>query len=500
MTAAAVVWLLCGVSFEEFNSKKPNYMHYVRIILATALALFVLAGVQPAAAEKNKEFITALTGKFPPFSYYDNTGNLAGFDVDVSREIAGRINRKSRIIATEWDGILAGLLAEKYDAIIGSMSITPVREQSVDFSSPYYHSGAQLFVHRDNPDKIYSISECSGLRIAVVLGETYQHFLEEKFSGVEVVTLKSGAEIFAMLEQKRITGFVTDRLVGAWQIKEAGRPFVPVGEMLYRERIGIAVRKDTPDLLQQINTALVAMEDDGTMQRIHRRYFGLVKIDASALGRMKSSVIVAKMLKGFAVSLGIAFLSILLGFILALPCGLLLTFQRSGLKLVHFVARSFVDFIRGTPVLILLLFVWLGLGLPPFPAAILTLGVCAMAYMAEVIRSGLMSVDPGQDLAARALGLSPSDRFRFVIWPQAFRIAIPPLMNCVVALIKDTALVSIISIPELIREAQSIISVTFEPGRYYLIAGLMFFAVTFPLMKLSARLEKALKAKGFDHD
>ena len=87
-----------------------------------------------------------------------------------------------------------------------------------------------------------------------------------------------------------------------------------------------------------------------------------------------------------------------------------------------------------------------------------------------------------------------------MVWPQAFRIAIPPLMNCVVALLKDTALVSIISIPELIREAQSIISVTFEPGLYYLISGLMFFVVTFPLMKLSDRVERSIKAKGFSHD
>ncbi|MCI5139755.1 MAG: amino acid ABC transporter substrate-binding protein, partial [Candidatus Electrothrix sp. AR1] len=115
-------------------------MHHARIIITLTLAFLALAGPQFVAAEE--EFVTALTGKFPPFSYYDNQGNLAGFDVDVSREIAQRINRKSQIIATEWDGILAGLLAEKYDAIIGSMAITPVRQQSVDFSTPYYHSGA----------------------------------------------------------------------------------------------------------------------------------------------------------------------------------------------------------------------------------------------------------------------------------------------------------------------------------------------------------------------
>ena len=148
------------------------------MFVSVASVLFLNASLIYSADD---EFITALTGKFPPFSYYNENGQLAGFDADVSREIAKRINKKSRIIATEWDGILAGLLAEKYDAIIGSMAITEERKKRVNFSIPYYQSGAQLFIHRDNPDTVYSIDECQGKRIAAVLGETYQHFLEKNY-------------------------------------------------------------------------------------------------------------------------------------------------------------------------------------------------------------------------------------------------------------------------------------------------------------------------------
>ena len=447
-----------------------------------------------------KEFTTALTGKFPPFSYYDNKGKLAGFDVDVSRAIAKHIGRRSKIIATEWDGILAGLLAKKYDAIVGSMAITPARQKKVNFSIPYYNSGAQLFIHRDNPDKIYSINECAGKRIAVVLGETYQQFLEKNYPEIEVVTFKSSVEIFEMLEQHRIAGFVTDRLVGAWQIKKARRPFVPIGGMLYAEKIGIPVCKDRTRLLRQINQALLELRADGTLKKIHDKYFGLSSPVNEKSGKMTFSTKLVKLLKGFSVTLLIAFSSIIMGFLLAIPAGLLLVHKNGFWLVPSFIVRGFIDLIRGTPVLIQLLFVWLGLGLKPFPAAILTLGVCAMAYMAEAVRSGLISVDPGQNLAARALGLSALDRFRFIIWPQAFRIALPTLMNSVVALIKDTALVSVISIPELIREAQSIISVTFEPQKYYLIAALFFFMVTFPLMKIAGNMEKRIKSKGYNND
>lgn len=467
-------------------------------LIVTLLVLIGWHSLVTAATDQDQALVTALTGKFPPFSYYNEQGELTGYDVDSSREIARRLKRPSKIVTTEWDGILAGLLAGKYDAIIGSMAITPARQEKVSFSTPYYHSGAQLFVHRSNPDQIYSIEECSGLQIGVVLGETYQRYLEKNFPAIKVITFKSTIEIFEMLDQKRISGFVTDRLVGSWQIKNAKRPFVPVGQLLYEEKIGIPVRQNKQTLLRKINQALAAMRADGTLDRLYDHYFGLSR-HASQTAGMTKSVIATKLIRGFGITLVIAFLAIALGFLAAIPVGLLLTKQQRGWWLPNKLSRLFVDFIRGTPVLIQLLFIWLGLGLRPYPAAVLTLGLCTMAYMAEAIRSGLISVDPGQNLAARALGLPARDRFRFVIWPQAFRIAIPPLMNSVVALIKDTALVSVISIPELIREAQSIISVTFEPQKYYLIAAFMFFAVTFPLMKLAGKLEKLIQAKGYDH-
>lgn len=443
----------------------------------------------------------ALTGKYPPFSYYDDQGELAGFDVEVSREVARRLGRDLELLAIEWDGILTGLLAGKYDAIIGSMAITPEREQAVAFSTPYYQSGAQLFVHRDNPGQVYDIAECRGKRLAVVLGETYQRYLDERHPGVEVVTLKSSVEIFELLSAKRITGFVSDRLVGSWQIRNAGRPFVPVGPMLYAEDIAIPVRKEDGALLSAIDGALASMREDGTMSRLHERFFGLSAATEGVRGEgLAAAAVAARLGRGFAVTLGIAAAALLLGFVVAVPCGIVLNHATGGWRFLYWPVRTLVDFLRGTPVLIQLLFAWMGLGLSPLVASIGTLGLNAAAYMAEVIRSGLMSVDPGQIRAGRALTLTRFQVFRHVVWPQAFRVAIPALMNSVVALTKDTALVAVISVAEVIREAQAIISVTFEPSRYYFIVAVLFFLATFPLMKLSGALERRIKQKGYARD
>ncbi len=246
-----------------------------------------------------------------------------------------------------------------------------------------------------------------------------------------------------------------------------------------------------PNVLQDPNTIAAPVDTPGG------------QAPEPAAGRQDSGIApatVAKMLaKGFAYTMVIAVGSIGIGFLLSIPAGVILN---TGGGLVYFIVRSVVDFLRGTPVMVQLFFVFAFLwdsGIPVMPvtAAVLTLSINAMAYMAEVVRSGLMSVDPGQRLAGRALGLSRFQIFRKIVWPQAFRIAIPPLVNSVVALVKDTALVSIIGVAEVVQAAQTLQSITYNPSKYYFIVAVMFFCVTFPLMKLAAMLERRIRERGF---
>ncbi len=470
----------------------------IRRLLAVT-ALVVAIGASLAMADEPDTMRFAMSGRYPPFSFVGDTGEVVGFDVDVAEAIARELGKDVDIVTTEWDGILTGLLGGRYHAIIGSMSITPARARQVTFSEPYYHSGAQLFIHADRQDEIKGIKDCDGKRIAAVVGETYEHFLRENHPSVKVVTYDDTDIIFRELNSGRIDGFVSDRLVGAWQAKAAKMPFIPAGDMLYSERIAIPVRPQDTELLEQINLALERMHANGEMDRLFDKWFGL---DARSISRGMTAGGIAKLLgKGFAITLLVAGLSLIIGFAAAIPLGVILN---RGASVAGKIVRACVDFIRGTPVLIQLLFVYLGLPLIGLPmgsvsAAIVTLSINSAAYMSEVVRSGLMSVDPGQKLAGRAIGLSSGQVFGLVVWPQAFRIAMPPLMNSVVALIKDTALVSVIAVSELISSMRSIVSVTYNPV-WYLVAAGMFFAVTLPLMKMASRMEAKMKARGFGHD
>ncbi|MHB9024007.1 MAG: ABC transporter substrate-binding protein [Armatimonadota bacterium] len=216
----------------------------------------------------------AMSGLYPPFNYFDEQNHLVGFDVDVAREIAQRLNRTPNLITTAWDGILAGLVAHKFDVIIGSMAITEERKKTVNFSAPYYVSGAQLIVRNGSP--IAQLKDLRGKTVGVTVGETYAAYLQAHDPGIKRLSPYKGGvpNLLIELKNKRIDAFVSDRLVGLHAIKTAGSDAVLAGEFLYREEMGIAVARGDDDLLAEINDALAAMKADGTYARISSKWFG----------------------------------------------------------------------------------------------------------------------------------------------------------------------------------------------------------------------------------
>ena len=185
--------------------------------------------------------------------------------------------------------------------------------------------------------------------------------------------------------------------------------------------------------------------------------------------------------------------AVVIGFLLALGRG-------SGLRAV----RAFVFFynwlFRATPTLLQLIFVWYALPqlwpvfagswFTPFEAAFVTLSLNEAAYMSEIIRAGLLSVDPGQEVAARALGMTRRQILRRVIVPQAIRIIIPPTGNEFITLLKLTSLASVISLQELLTASQQLAAVKFQYPEAYLAALVYYLAIVSVLMVLQGRLEQ----------
>jgi polar amino acid transport system permease protein len=184
-------------------------------------------------------------------------------------------------------------------------------------------------------------------------------------------------------------------------------------------------------------------------------------------------------------------------FVLALIIGTLVGIGRSRSGLLKIIFTPYVEIFRGTPLLIQLFFIYyglpsLGINLSNFTAAYLGIGLCGGAYISEIIRGSLYSVDKGQYEAAKASGLSSYQTMRFIIFPQALNVAIPPLMNSFSSQLKETSLVSVLAINELTRSGQMVYSRTFRPFEIYLAVGVMYFIMTFIVSMFSRYLENVI--------
>lgn len=200
------------------------------------------------------------------------------------------------------------------------------------------------------------------------------------------------------------------------------------------------------------------------------------------------------LLQGAKLTLQLTSVSVFLGIFIGTFAGI----ARLSKGPLHYLAAAYIDVIRGTPLLVQTFLVFYGIPgliqrpIPAYFAAVLTLSINSGAYVGEIVRAGIQSIDPGQWEAAASLGLKRSQTMRHVILPQAFRRIVPPLGNEFIALLKDSSLVSIIALEELVRKGQIIIGRTFRPFEVWLAVALLFFLMTFAISRLVDLLERRM--------
>jgi polar amino acid transport system permease protein len=212
------------------------------------------------------------------------------------------------------------------------------------------------------------------------------------------------------------------------------------------------------------------------------------------------------MAEGAEITLKLTLISGLAGLVIGVLTGM---FRLSSRALVRLPATFYIWVTRGTPLLVQILFAYNALplllrplwpeaqqALTPYWAAFIALSFNVGAYNAEVVRAGIQAIPKGQWEAAWSLGLSPADVMRFIILPQALRIVVPPLVNNVVALLKDSSLASVITLTELALSGQRIISATFRPVEVYLAVAAIYLLLTTVLTQFTNRLEEKLKVAG----
>lgn len=199
------------------------------------------------------------------------------------------------------------------------------------------------------------------------------------------------------------------------------------------------------------------------------------------------------LMEGLQVTLYIFAIAIVIGFLIGLIVAL---FRLAPLKILNWIAKIFVDAIRGTPFIVQLFFIYFGLNSFEFisldntTAGIVTVAINAGAYFSEIIRAGIQSIDKGQTEAARSLGLNSTQNMRYIILPQAFRRMLPTITNQAIISLKDTSLLSVIGVADLTQEGRIQASATFDAFNVYLILGIIYFVIIYLLSMLASFVER----------
>jgi arginine/lysine/histidine/glutamine transport system substrate-binding/permease protein len=482
------------------------------VIGICCLLLLVGCSGNSGSTSAGKTLTVATEPAFPPFEFQGEGGNLQGFDIDLMNASAKSAGFAVKFQSLPFDGIIPALQARTVDAAISALTITAERAQTIDFSRPYFKAGLAIAVRRDNQD-ITSFESLRNRNIAVQLGTTGAE-KAKSIPGAKIRSFDSAPLALQELLNRNVDAVINDAPVTLYAIKSANLEGIKiVSQLLTEEFYGIATAESSPNL-EPINRGLTAILENGTYAQIYQKWFNAqppelpetapfedqATASTSQIFTFFSTILAAlpTLLTGASITLQLTALSVVLGLVGGSLLGIV---RLSQILPLRWAARAYIDFFRGTPLLVQIFMIYFGipalaqqLGFTftfnRLSAAVIALSFNSAAYIGEIVRAGIQSIEPGQAEAAQSLGLGSIQTMRYVIFPQAFRRMLPPLGNEFISLLKDTSLVAVIGFEELFRKGQLIVSGNYRAFEIYAAVAVIYLCLTLLSSQAFSWLEK----------
>jgi polar amino acid transport system substrate-binding protein len=457
-----------------------------------------------------------------PYAFYSKGKNLIGFESEIINAVANRLGRRAEFVENDWNGLIPGLQRGLYDCVIAGIEITPDKAEQVTLSVPYYYTFEQFVARRGAP-AITSLQQLKDRKVGT-LDQTAALRILEETPGVIVKSYDQELSAYEDIVNGRLFGVLLDYPIAKYYaapnpaLELNGPPF---GQIAY----GIAINKNNDRLKSEIDSALGDIIRAGELRNILSRWGLWTNNVAKAFDQPEPPSTRDTEYQAFVASqtslqsfwsrlesyggswqlLGNAALLTLAvsitAMMVAIGFGMLLVICRLFAPLpVRWFATTYIEVIRGTPLLIQLLFIFyglpkVGLQLSPFLASVLGLGLNYAASEAENYRAGLLSVPEGQWQAARALGLTQSKTLHLIIVPQAIRLVLPPLTNDFIALLKDSSLVSALTLLELTGAYNRLATQTFDYFGTGLLVAMIYLLIGLPFVRIARLLERQLRRR-----
>ncbi|MGE5346544.1 MAG: ABC transporter substrate-binding protein/permease [Acidithiobacillales bacterium] len=504
-----------------FLSKKNSRLFLCAGVAASLLA-HVLAAGPPAElrwggdAEGGAPFVEADPA---------DPSVLRGFDVEIAAELAKGLGRTARFVQVAFSSIDPSVARGDFDIGMSGVEETPARRAALAVTIPYFEFREVLTVRETDRGRFRTLADLTGRKVGTLGGTIAYELLltAQKEHGLEPVSYDDDVNPFADLGRGRLDAVLLDNIIAERSVRRNQGLLIQPATVAVGHYVGV-LAPGNGALRDRIDAILRERMRDGTLRRIFERWGVWDDRQQQLFDRLLLTAPVppgpepAKGASGFAgaappslAALTIRYLPSLfsaalvtlalscLAMALAVAVGVAVASGRIyGNRAVRGLLTAYVEATRGTPVLLQLFVLYYGLSavvkLPAFVAALFGLGLNYAAYESEIYRGAMEAVPTGQLEAARTLGLSEAQILRFVRGPQAFRLALAPMTNDFVALLKDSSLVSVITVVELTKQT-SIFAVNagtwLVPGA--LCAGI-YLALSLPLARLARRLEVRWKA------
>lgn len=443
-----------------------------------------------------------------PYVYPDpqKPEQLIGFECELADALAAKLGVKAKMVQNQWDQLIPALERGNFDVILNGLELTADNQQHIAMSQPYFVYTQQI-VTRKETDGLLRMEDLKGKATGVLSSSAAQRLLD-KMGGADVRIYPGNVESFRDLKAHRIDAVLLDLPIAIFYAKSdaalkfSGTSFAP-------GYYGIGVRKQDTSLLLALNVAIQQLAEDHTLERIYRKYGvwderqeGLKSYQPEVVKTTKSISTICEwrkylplLLRGAVVTVEISVLAM----ILAVVAGLALVLMRLyAIAPLRWLAKAYVEIIRGTPLLIQLFVIYyglpeIGIRLNAFFAAIFGLGLNYAASESENYRAGIQSIPNGQVEAALALGMNRRQLLQHIVLPQALRVVIPPVTNDFIAMFKDSSIVSVITMVELTKVYGMLAMSTYDYMGLGLMTAGIYFALSYPASLFANWLEKRLR-------
>jgi His/Glu/Gln/Arg/opine family amino acid ABC transporter permease subunit len=474
------------------------------LITSMLLILLTLLPLQSALAEekdtiydniqKRGELIVGLSADYAPYEFHadvDGKDQIVGFDISIAQKIADDLGVKLKIEELGFDALLGALKTGKIDLIISGMAPTPERLQEVNFSIPYMQVQQKVIVREDEKNNFKSTKDFSGIKVGVQKQTTQEELAKNELIGSIPTSLQKVPDIIMNLKNKKVDAAVLEGPVAeAYVDRDKNLTFADVTFEQGEKEAAVAISKEAPVLTEKVNKSIKEINDNNLLDGYKKEAGKLMFTDdESFLGKYGKFYI-----NGAGYTIFLAFMGVLFGAILG---GLLALMKLSKSKILRGLAIAYIEYVRGTPLLVQIFIVYfgtgvLGLDLSKISAGCIALALNSGAYVAEIVRAGINAVNKGQLEAARSLGMNQTLAMRYIILPQAIKNILPALGNEFVTVIKESSVVSVIGVSELIFQAGNVQGASFKPFLPYLVVSLIYFVLTFTISRLLGVAERRM--------